>query len=102
MVALREIGGVVLVGIGLTLKRDATIGIATQGQSQQPLHHIEHIEQDVAQLTHLCRVNALMIHQPCRHMHPWSHQHQAKKIDGSEATQRQKSVAINFHCLNYS
>ena len=83
--ARAQVVEIALVGIGLALKRDVAIGIATQGQSHEPLDKVGQIEEDKEHLALLGRVNALMIHQLVAQVHPMMHKKHPQQVHCREA-----------------
>ena len=97
MVAASEIVCIMLMGVSLTLKRDAAIGIATHRQAHKPLHHIQHIKRQHTQFKHLPGVNLLMPDVNLRHPKATAHKHHAKQIYCLKSRKRNKAIANNLH-----
>lgn len=83
-----QIVKVALIGIGLTLKRDIAVGIATHGQSYQPFQEIGEVEEHKKHLALLSRVDALMIHQLIAQVHPRVHKKHSQQINCCESLER--------------
>ena len=88
---------IALVGIGLALKRDIAVGIATHGKPHQPLHEVGQIEEDEQHLALLCRVDALVVHQFVADVHPMMDKKNSQQINRREATEGQYRSPHNFH-----
>lgn len=97
MVAATEVVGIMLMGVSLTLKRDAAIGIATHRQAHKPLRHIQHVKRQHTQFKHLTGVNLLMPDVNLRHPKATAHKHHAKQIYCLKSRKRNKAVANNLH-----
>lgn len=97
MAATTEVVGIMLMGISLTLKRDAAIGIATHRQAHKPLHHIQHVKRQHTQFKHLTGVNLLMPDVNLRHPKATAHKHHAKQIYSLKSRKRNKAIANNLH-----
>ena len=79
---------VALVKVGLTLKANAKVGVATHHQPYAPFNKIDDIERKVEQLAHLRRVNALMVYQPFVDINAGVHKEHSKQVDCHMTTQR--------------
>lgn len=97
MLAHLEVGGLVLVVIGLLLKRDVAIGIAFEWQSDEPLEAVEDVKEDEAQFTHLCRVYALMIDERLVGKDAIAHHNEPEKVDCGEALEGDAFAPENLH-----
>ena len=85
MAAMVQIVQVALVGIGLALKRDIAVGIASHGQPNQPLKEVSHIEKHVEHLALLGRVYAFVVHHLVAQVNPRMHKQHSQQIDGSKS-----------------
>lgn len=97
MVAATEVVGIMLMGVSLTLKRYAAIGIATHRQAHKPLHHIQHVKRQHTQFKHLTGVNLLMPDVHLRHPKATAHKHHAQEIYCLKSRKRNKAIANNLH-----
>ena len=97
MVAVPEVVGIMLMGVSLTLKRDAAIGIATHRQAHKPLHHIQHVKRQHTQFKHLTGVNLLMPDVHFRHPKATAHKHHAQEIYCLKSRKRNKAIVDNLH-----
>lgn len=88
---------VALVGVGLALKRDVTVGVAAHRQPDDPLHHIGHVEKHEQHLALLCRVDALVVHQFLAQIDTRVHKQDAHQVDGHKAAKGQYVGADDFH-----
>jgi hypothetical protein len=100
--AMAQIIHVSLIGIGLALKRDVSIGIATHGQPDEPFNKIGKKEEHKQHLALLGRVNALMVHHLVAQVYPWVHKKHSQQIDGSESPEWQYRSPHYFHCCKYT
>ncbi len=94
---IAQIFKIALIGIGLTLKRDVTIGIASHGQPHKPLQQVGHIEEHKQHLALLCRVDALMVNQLIADVNPMVDKENPQQIDCREAMEGQYRSPHNFH-----
>lgn len=60
--AMLQVLQVAVVAVGLALKRDVPVGIASHDQSYHPLYQVQYIKQHITKLTHLSSVNALVVY----------------------------------------
>ena len=97
MVAATEVVGIMLMGVSLTLKRDAAIGIATHRQAHKPLRHLQHVKRQHTQFKHLTGVNLLMPDVNLRHPKATAHKHHAQEIYCLKSRKRNKAIANNLH-----
>ena len=81
---IAQIFKIALIGIGLTLKRDVAIGIASHGEHKQ-------------HLALLCRVDALMVNQLIADVNPMVDKENPQQIDCREAMEGQYRSPHNFH-----
>jgi len=81
MAAMVQIVQVALVGIGLALKRDIAVGIASHGQPDQPLKEVSHIEKHVEHLALLGGVDALVVHHLVAQIDPVMDKKYPQQID---------------------
>ena len=77
-----QVAGVLLVGIGLALKRDVAVGIATHGQTHHPLEEISQIEKHIQHLALLRRVYAFVVNQFIAQVHARVHKNNPQQING--------------------
>lgn len=97
MATTTEVVGIMLIGVSLTLKRDAAIGIATHRQAHKPLHHIQHVKRQHTQFKHLTGVNLLMPDVNLRHPKASAHKHHVQEIYSLKSRKRNKAIANNLH-----
>lgn len=97
MTAMIEIVIVALVLISLALEAEIIVGIAPEKQPNKPLHKVQYIKRHIEQLTHLCRVDALMIDQTPIYSHVGMHKKHAKKINGSIVARRWQISGANYN-----
>ena len=87
--AMFQIVKVALIGIGLTLKRDVAVGIASHGQPHQPFKEIGKVEEHKKHLALLCSVDAFMVHQFIAQIHSGVHKKHPQQINRCESFERQ-------------
>ena len=86
--AMAQIIDIALIGIGLPLKRDVTVGIPAHGQPDEPLHEISNIEEYKQHLALLGRVDAFMIHQLAAQVHPMVDKQYPQQVNRRESMER--------------
>ena len=99
-----EVMQVALMAVCFTLEPDAMVGfmgIATDGPSHQPLHHIPQVEEDDEHLPLLTGMDALMVVQHRIHPHAMAHEDHAKQVDGRKALDRKPAVEDDHRLLDY-
>lgn len=90
-----EIGGVGLMGIGLTLEGDGEVrtkGVTQTHETHEPLGEIDKVERQDKELKHLTRMDALMPKVGISEQHTLPDKDKPEEIDGREATERNKAV----------
>ena len=81
MAAMVQIVKVALVGIGLPLKRDIAVGIATHREPDEPLDDVSQIKEDVEHLALLGSVDALVVHHLVAQIDPMMDKKYSQQID---------------------
>ena len=89
MAAMLQVIQVTLVGIGLPLKGDVAISIATHGQSHKPLDAIGKIKEDKQHLALLGGMDAFMVHQLIAQVNARMHKKCSQQINRCESLERQ-------------
>lgn len=82
MGAVGQIVQVALVTMGLALKRDVAVSIATHAEADEPLKEIGNVKEHEQHLALLRRVDALVIQQLMAQINARMHKHHPQQVDG--------------------
>ena len=77
-----QIVQVALIAMGLALKRDVAVGIATHEEADNPLKEIGNVKEHEQHLALLRRVDALVIQQLMAQIDARVHKHHPQQVDG--------------------
>ena len=99
VLAMFQVAVVSLMLVGFSFEAYTQVGITLWEKADEPFYQINEIKRQVAEFSHLCRVDALVVEQRFVGEHTLAHHNEPEEVDCGETLEGYAFAPINLHSI---